>query len=181
MTHSLMMALGIFGAVGLGARSVEGGTPQLYVAVAVRDNLVCAAGASGRATGERVTLVDPSQHLRFASGALAGESGADCGDLGEHDLSTPHRQILVQDKTWPRGSVLVAAVGSFEVRKAESGVELVGAAGAGSLHLKSCASLEGIHVTAWQGVPLASERLWHEYVYLGYELEPSCLPMEYEP
>ena len=26
----------------------------------------------------------------------------------------------------------------------------------------------------WEGVPLKSRRLWHEYYYLGFDVEPSC-------
>jgi len=26
----------------------------------------------------------------------------------------------------------------------------------------------------WAGAPLKSRRLWHEYYYLGYDVEPSC-------
>ena len=40
--------------------------------------------------------------------------------------------------------------------------------------VRSCTSREGVHLTAWAGAPLTSQRLWHQYYYLGYDVEPSC-------
>ncbi|MDP9205019.1 MAG: hypothetical protein M3P12_06130 [Gemmatimonadota bacterium] len=44
-----------------------------------------------------------------------------------------------------------------------------------------CASTEGLHATAWAGVPLASPRRWHAYYYLGYDVDPTCSEAEYTP
>jgi hypothetical protein len=44
---------------------------------------------------------------------------------------------------------------------------------------RTCASTEGIHATAWSGVPLASPRRWHAYYYLGYDVEPDCTEADY--
>lgn len=46
---------------------------------------------------------------------------------------------------------------------------------------RTCASTEGIHATAWSGVPLASPRRWHAYYYLGYDVEPDCTPADSDP
>ncbi|HET9777083.1 MAG TPA: hypothetical protein VFP77_10985 [Gemmatimonadaceae bacterium] len=46
---------------------------------------------------------------------------------------------------------------------------------------RTCASTEGIHATAWSGAPLSSPRRWHQYYYLGYDVEPDCTPADYEP
>ncbi len=43
-----------------------------------------------------------------------------------------------------------------------------------------CASNEGLHVTVWAGEPLISKRLWHEYYYLGYDVEENCNDRDYE-
>lgn len=42
------------------------------------------------------------------------------------------------------------------------------------LTVKSCASADGIHVTAWNG----TARVWHGYAYLGQDLDPTCTPAE---
>jgi len=45
---------------------------------------------------------------------------------------------------------------------------------------RECASQEGLHLTVWGGEPLKSKRLWHEYYYLGYDVEPNCSEKDYE-
>ena len=49
------------------------------------------------------------------------------------------------------------------------------------IRFRVCASTEGLHATAWSGVPLASERRWHAYYYLGYDVDPTCNESEYTP
>jgi hypothetical protein len=41
-----------------------------------------------------------------------------------------------------------------------------------------CTSSEGLHFTLWQGKPLLGTRVWHCYFYLGYDVEPSCKPLD---
>jgi hypothetical protein len=43
-----------------------------------------------------------------------------------------------------------------------------------SLSFATCASGEGIHLTAWRG----PRRVWHQFYYLGYDLEPDCSETE---
>ncbi|HXN75833.1 MAG TPA: hypothetical protein VN876_04300 [Gemmatimonadaceae bacterium] len=50
-----------------------------------------------------------------------------------------------------------------------------------SWRFRTCASEEGIHTTAWSGVPLSSPRRWHAYYYLGYDVEPDCTAADYAP
>ena len=38
------------------------------------------------------------------------------------------------------------------------------------LRFARCASNEGLHLTAWRD----NRRTWHEYWYLGMDLEPNC-------
>lgn len=44
---------------------------------------------------------------------------------------------------------------------------------------RTCTSSEGVHATAWSGVPLASTRRWHAYYYLGYDVEPDCTDADF--
>ena len=37
-----------------------------------------------------------------------------------------------------------------------------------------CTSMEGLHMTLWEGAPLSGRRLFHRYVPLGMDVEPSC-------
>ena len=44
---------------------------------------------------------------------------------------------------------------------------------------RSCTSREGFHLSVWAGEPLKSQRLWHEYLYRGYDIEPTCRYQDY--
>jgi hypothetical protein len=44
-----------------------------------------------------------------------------------------------------------------------------------------CTSGEGVHLTIWSGPIGDSARLWHTYVYLGYDTEPTCSEAESTP
>lgn len=45
-------------------------------------------------------------------------------------------------------------------------------------HFRVCASSEGIHLTVWSGEPLHGKPKWHQYYYLGYDVESNCTPAE---
>jgi hypothetical protein len=47
--------------------------------------------------------------------------------------------------------------------------------------VRSCTSAEGVHLTVWDGAPPTGRREWHRYVYLGYDLEPTCTDPETKP
>lgn len=68
--------------------------------------------------------------------------------------------------------------GSFKVEKGEVRADLTGDGSLGSF--RECASNEGLHLTVWAGEPLKGKRLWHEYYYLGYDVEPNCFERDYE-
>lgn len=53
--------------------------------------------------------------------------------------------------------------------------------GAEEIRFRECASSEGLHLTAWRGKPLEGERVWHEYLYLGYDVEPDCTQADFPP
>lgn len=50
-----------------------------------------------------------------------------------------------------------------------------------SLTFHSCTSADGVHLTAWRGKALGGDRLWHEYYYLGQDLEATCTAQETAP
>jgi len=41
-----------------------------------------------------------------------------------------------------------------------------------------CTSTEGVHLTVWSGEVIENKRLWHDYYYLGYDLDPTCTERE---
>ena len=49
------------------------------------------------------------------------------------------------------------------------------------IRFRFCASTEGLHATAWAGTPVTSSRRWHAYYFLGYSVDPTCMPADYAP
>lgn len=45
-------------------------------------------------------------------------------------------------------------------------------------YFRFCASREGIHLTVWSGQPLRGKPKWHQYYYLGYDVESNCTAAE---
>ena len=39
---------------------------------------------------------------------------------------------------------------------------------------RSCASMEGLHFLVLAGKGLKAKKVWHDYYYLGYDVEPNC-------
>jgi len=73
---------------------------------------------------------------------------------------------------------VVGFTGEFPVVNGEVRGDLNGDGTAESF--RSCTSNEGLHLTVWTGEALKTERLWHEYYYLGYDVEPSCTARDYQ-
>ena len=72
-------------------------------------------------------------------------------------------------------TVWIAIAGKPDTREIRPGVVAVRLSAAQpDAQVRSCTSTEGLHLTVWAGAPLRSRRLWHQYVYLGYDVEPSC-------
>lgn len=68
--------------------------------------------------------------------------------------------------------------GTFSVVKGKVRADLEGNGKLESFRL--CTSNEGLHLTIWAGEALISKRLWHEYSYLGYDVQPNCTNEDYE-
>lgn len=77
------------------------------------------------------------------------------------------------------GTVLAAIPAPWIARQTRDGLILVEIGGGlGTVAFHSCASADGVHITAWRERPLEGTRLWHSYVYLGMDLDQDCKPEE---
>jgi hypothetical protein len=52
--------------------------------------------------------------------------------------------------------------------------------GSPTLYFRSCATGEGLFLTAWAGKPLEGKRLWSKYYYLGYDVDPNCTELDFD-
>lgn len=44
---------------------------------------------------------------------------------------------------------------------------------------RMCNSMEGLHPSVWTGTPGAGTRRWHRYIYLGYDMDPTCTDADF--
>jgi hypothetical protein len=44
---------------------------------------------------------------------------------------------------------------------------------------RACTSSEGLHLKIWSGAPGTGTQRWHRYLYLGYDVEPSCTRLDF--
>lgn len=111
----------------------------------------CATFAGPRLPSGSPVLIEDTESHRTIAGTVA-------------DVTTPcHEQALVEGTSY-----------LLNVPSTARGILLAPAMVPGSHRptttLRSCTSSEGVHLTAWQG----RRRVWHTYVYLGYDVEPTC-------
>jgi hypothetical protein len=128
--------------------------------------------------GSTVTLVTPDppqQTQRARVSAQVSESPA----MAKHDIPGPYYSLTPMDGAKQLPDLAVALVGRPIVTQVAGDVSLRGSAQHPGVRVRSCASSEGLHLTLWSGVPLGSERLWHQYYYLGYDVQPTCRPEDY--
>jgi hypothetical protein len=144
--------------------------PRIGVAVASKGQVCLAMPGPPLAAGSAVTLIEPNrpQSVRV----VTIEGAAACPALTASMIAEPHysaRPSSAEPGAW------VAIAGKPGTRAIRPGVVAVRLSAAQpDAQVRSCTSTEGLHVTVWTGAPLRSRRLWHQYLYLGYDVEPSC-------
>ena len=144
--------------------------PRIGVAASRRDQACVAMPGSPLVAGSIVTLIQPSRPQSVRTVTVDGV--AECPALAEALIAGPYYSIrpFASDPT-----VWIAIAGKPGTREISPGVVAVRLRAAqAEAQVRSCTSNEGLHVTVWAGAPLRSRRLWHQYVYLGYDVEPSC-------
>jgi hypothetical protein len=154
------------------------------VGIAIRTAKVTCLSISNASLpiGSRVFLVHASSPQAVTRAAVvrkqknpctqADDSGA---PLASYELGRTGSQKL--------GSAPGIAIYGFRGKFAKQGASVVADLdGDGRLEFfRSCTSQEGVHFTIWSDKPLQGKRRWHRYVYLGYDVEPTCTDPETEP
>jgi len=125
-----------------------------------------------------ITLVVPREPQTFWQDSLGAPLPFPCEALASADVPGPYFALTVDHEHQGFG-LAIALPSQWSVKSTRSGVRASGRSSS-NIAFRSCTSREGVHLTAWQGKPLKGHRLWHEYFYLGYDVEPSCTPKDYE-
>lgn len=112
-----------------------------------------------------VEIVVPDAPQRVLSGSVTSLLQEPCAALDSRDLEGPFFFALrfTSYDTLSSGELGIA---HFAPKQART--------------FRSCTSNEGVHLTVWASKALESKRIWHEYVYLGYDVEPSCSRGDFE-
>jgi hypothetical protein len=155
--------------------------PLAGVAAANPDGRFCVAMGRPLMPGTALTLIQPSRP-QSSMVVTVGEAAVSCERLAGALIAAPYYLIASSEEAAPNAmSPWVAFHAPAEARRISADAVAVRLGGGGpdvDVQVRSCASREGLHLTVWAGVPLANERLWHQYYYLGYDLEPTCDELE---
>jgi hypothetical protein len=146
------------------------------VAAASQDGRICVAMPAPALTpGATLTLVQPDRP-QSALVVTVDRNVTACEPLERALISGPFYSVQrPASSTAAPGTVWVALAGTLETRRAGTGAIAVRLGPAyPAARIRSCTSREGLHLTVWSGTPLTSRRLWHQYYYLGYDVDPSC-------
>ena len=113
-------------------------------------------------------------------GRLGRRSKSPCFPAPVVSIDSMEYVVDAPDDTLGRRGVPILVLGRLPtVQMRGDTVMLAVEPGQKSWRFRTCASEEGVHATAWSGVPLSSPRRWHAYYYLGYDVEPDCTPADY--
>jgi hypothetical protein len=131
----------------------------------------------------RVTIVFTGHPQRSAIGRLRAREKLPCipGPPMPPMDSIQYVAEMPRD-TSDRLGILIVLLGSVAkpVQRGDT-VTIEIEPGQPPIRFRSCASYEGIHATAWAGTPVTSSRRWHAYYFLGYSVDPTCMPADYAP
>jgi hypothetical protein len=149
------------------------------VAAATEDGELCIAmPAAAVSAGDTVTMVQPDEKQAFLLTRII-RSTSECERLEKADIPGPY--YLARPSRLPESRMpWVVFAGELPRRLLASGTVAVQISTVfPSAQVRACTSSEGLHLTVWAGTPLKSDRLWHEYYYLGYDVEPSCTDRDF--
>ena len=130
------------------------------------------------AKGSPIVIVTPGEPQQIVRATIVDQV-AGCDAMAKSDLPGPYYQVKTERALDELMGLGIAVAGTHQARIASGRARLALNARYPGVRFRSCASSEGLHLTVWAGEPLVSERLWHAYWYLGYDVEPDCRPEDY--
>lgn len=144
-----------------------------------KENGCAAIAGAAVAVGQSVTIVLSGRPQQILTGLVRSGPNARCPGLEKALLKPPFYEVeLTGGKSDVPGTGILVnrPASSFRVDKDA----VVADAGRGKAYrFHECASQEGVHFMVLSAAPSRPDVLWHEYFYLGYDVEPSCSGKEY--
>jgi hypothetical protein len=160
------------------------GAPRMFVADqdSSGTRLCFESADSTLPAGAPVTVVHAAFPQYATEGRLGQRSKSPCFPPPRASVDSMEYVVDAPGDTVGRRGVPILILGKVAPAQMRGdSVILAVEPGRVSWRFRTCASEEGIHATAWSGVPLSSHRRWHAYYYLGYDVDPDCAPADYAP
>jgi hypothetical protein len=133
------------------------------------------------AAGQAVEFVAASMPQTVGRAQLSAKT-ADCAALFQDTTGFSYYGATITGGALDEGLPAVALVHVAKPLAVSDSTVALDIDGDGKVDsVRSCTSGEGVHLTMWDGAPPAGRREWHRYVYLGYDLEPTCTEAESKP
>ena len=130
-------------------------------------------------TGQRIRLVTTSTPQGVSEAEVIRRIDQPCAPATPSEPGVAHYRIRVL------GDALEAGVPAFAIANFNGTLTPAADGVAGDLEgdgspelFRACTSAEGVHLTVWTGAPPQGTRRWHQYFYLGYDVEPTCSDAE---
>jgi hypothetical protein len=127
--------------------------------------------------GELLTLVRANQP-QIAIAAAVARPVETCEELSRALIDGPYYEVTARSAVGSDPGVWVVLRGRLETRSVRGSLRIRLNARYPRSRVQVCTSSEGLHLTMWTNTPLRSLRLWHQYFYLGYDVEPTCRDQE---
>jgi hypothetical protein len=160
------------------------GSPRMFVADqdSSGTRLCFEAADSTLPAGAPVTVVHATFPQYSTVGRLGDRSKSPCFPPPRASRDSLEYSVDAPGDTVGRRGVPIIILGRVAPAQMRGDTVLLAVEpGRMSWRFRTCASAEGVHATAWSGVPLAAARRWHAYYYLGYDVEQDCTPADYTP
>jgi hypothetical protein len=155
------------------------GNEYFGVAGSTGTQMCAALQAADAHVGERVAVIDPNPPQRVRWATLEPDPTGACAawQLGA-DLPGQVFVLRIAASTGEdAGFIGIVVRGAKDIAPDRAKV-VVRIDGATVLHFLSCTSSEGLHLSAWHSPKISGRPFWHSYVYLGYDVEPTCSEAE---
>ncbi len=166
------------GTIVAGLLAIQSTSPSVRAGVLTSsgERPVVAIGGPALAVGTSLTIVAVASDRQEVSRVVVTKQLAASDVMARHTVQGPYYEVVGDPGSQRLPDFAVAIVGRGEVERIGNAVAV--RIGAATVRARSCASSEGVHLTLWAGEPLKSQRLWHQYYYLGYDVEPTCQPAD---
>src|ERR1044071_4054687 len=166
MRGLLLLAIAVVADAAVAAASE---LPRLGVAVQTEAGVLCLSGIGGVSPRSHVLLIQASDPQSSFEGRVSASPSSDCASLDNYELPRPFLPLKSPSPRPLPGQFLIAVVGDVTSSSKNGVVELRWPCASAPLRFRACTSFEGVHLTAWNGPPHESRRIWHQYAHLGYE------------